>query len=160
MVKPLTFEYPALGYDLICFSCYQYIGDLDGKLKIEPVPVKFGEHTFVPNQTNVVQIGDERDTHALWTMLRLEGGFSLLYLGTFQADKGIMLMFQPLINNKPPDFQRNLFGLLADCNYVSLFVAFNFVNEKELLITTSAHAPRLFRPTVVFAENSLNLNDY
>lgn len=120
--KHLTFEHPTRGYNLICFRRYQFIGDLCGNLKIEPESFKFGAHTFTPGESNVVQIGDEINRHALFTMLRLEGGFSLLYLGVFEADNGKMLMFEPLVDNQPRSLQRNLFGELDGTSYYNLWV--------------------------------------
>ena len=153
-VKTLTFDYRREGFDIICFEGYMYLGDLVGNLPIRAEEKRFGTHLFIPDKTNVVQIGDERGS-ALWECLCLTDGHSLLYRGTLGAADGHeILVFLPLVNGRKREFSRDLFGNIAGYPYKNIFVVFNYLSAEELHITTCYHAARVFRPTVVYAEES------
>ncbi len=148
-IKTLRFDYPHLGFNLICFDGYMYLGDLCGHLPIEPRDVPFGKYLFEARKSKVIQIGDERGS-ALWEMLRMIDGNPLLYLGVIAGETGDMLVFQPLENDRPKIYNRNLFGDICDLPYLNLYVVFNYLSPDELHITTRNLAARVFRPTVVF----------
>ena len=146
----LTFEYPTQGYNLICFDGYMYLGDLSGSLPLNKENIRFGEHLLEAGHSRIVQIGDERGS-AVWLMLRMAEECNLLYLGTLIDDSKKMLLFEIWESGKPKQFNRNLFGEIEDKPYLNLYVAFNYLSESELHITTCSHAGRIFRSTIVFA---------
>ena len=69
-MKTLTFDYPQLGFNLICFDRYMYLGDLDGNLPIEKIDMPFGQHLFRAGISRVIQIGDEKG-YSLFRMLKI-----------------------------------------------------------------------------------------
>lgn len=146
-----VFDYPQLGFDLLCLESYMYVGDRDGNLPIQKRDMPFGKHLFEAGKSKVVQIGDERGS-AVWEMLKLIEGNSLLYLGVLRGERGEMLIFQPLEDDEPKIFARDLFGTISGLEYFNLLVAFNYLDADTLHITTRSVAGRVFRPTVVFAD--------
>lgn len=154
MSKILIFDFPHLGYDLVCSDRWMWAGETSPALEIRMQNRPFGEHTFIAGKTRVTQIGDERGS-AVWECLQLCEGLSLLYLGVAQAHEGgEMLLFEERQGNEAKAFPRQPWtGLieLGGKGYRNLFVAFHYLSESELHIVTRGHAARVFAPTLVYA---------
>ena len=153
MAKVLIFDFPQLGYDLICSEGYMWAGETSRALEIRMERRPFGEHTFIAGETRVKQIGDERGS-AVWECLQMAAGSSLRYLGLTESHAGgEMLLFEEWQGNQRREYPRNLRGRIevADCDYAQLYVAFHYLSATELHIVTRAHAARVFAPTLKYA---------
>lgn len=149
----MRYDFEERGFSLVCFDFFMYLG-VTGEIELKPVDRPFGEHLFVAGKSEVVQIGDERGS-AVWQMIKMMPGSSLLYLGVVNKDeKTEMLVFEMLDGGEPKKFNRNLFGEIAGMPYKHLYLAFHYLSPDELHISTRSVSARVFRPTLVFAENN------